>query len=165
MRVRRAEAYAIVKMALERHLVPLTDLLRVQVVDNREGVELVQAWSHIAIFYIRESAQVQDEVGASALAGEFVACPLNFPIRQSKALPSLAKARARLLVRPWEFARLAETANCHDGNCLSVTLSERQELWRGLKCLSPMMTHIVRREKIPLAPGPAGELRSEQRVY
>jgi hypothetical protein len=54
-------------------------------IDNREGIKLVETGGYIAILNVRKTTQVNDEIGAALLACQFVACSLHVSVGQAKA--------------------------------------------------------------------------------
>jgi hypothetical protein len=43
-------------MALKRYVIPLADLFGIQMIDDGQGIKLVQAGSYLSIFNIRQTA-------------------------------------------------------------------------------------------------------------
>jgi hypothetical protein len=71
----------IVKRLLQGYFVPAGDLQRVKVINDCQGIELVQAGYNIAIFNVRQSADVQNEIRPAALGGDFKAGRFHIPVR------------------------------------------------------------------------------------
>src|ERR1700687_2481256 len=125
MRLRSAKLNAVREMALERDLIPLTNLFRIQVVDHRQSIKLVETGSYITIFDVRQTAQVNNEVGAPSLARQFITCSLHVSIGQAEAFAGPAKPRAGLHVRSGKFSWVAQTSNRHGSRHLSVMFTEQ----------------------------------------
>src|ERR1700690_420252 len=98
MRVRNAQLTSVGKMALERDLIPLAYFFRIQVIDHRQCVKLVETGSYIPIFNVRQAEQGDDEVGAPALARQFITGSLHIPVGQAETFAGPARTRARLHV-------------------------------------------------------------------
>src|ERR1700674_714871 len=137
MRVRSAQLNPVGKMALKRDLIPLTNLSWIQMVNHRQGIELIEAGSYVSIFDIRQAAQVNNEIGAPALAGQFITRSLHISIGQAETFAGSAQPRARLHFRCGKFSGMAQTPNCHDARYLSVTFPEqgpvRQQVHGGAR--------------------------------
>jgi len=54
-------------MIVERNLIPGAHVERIQVIDGGERIELVQGRSYPMVFDIRQSADVEDKLGSSAM--------------------------------------------------------------------------------------------------
>ena len=125
MRVRSANLNTVGKMALKGDFIPLTNLLGIQVVDHRQGIKLVETGSYVSIFDVRQTAQVNNEIRAPALARQFITCSLHIPVGQTETFAGPAQPRARLHVRSGKFFWVAQAPNCHVASYLSVTLPEQ----------------------------------------
>jgi len=128
MRVRGAKLAPVGKMALKRNLIPLTNFFWIQVVNHGKCVKLVETWSYVSIFDVRQTAQVNNEIGTAALAGQFIARSFHISIRQTKAFAGPAKPCARLHVGSGKFPRVAQTSNRHRAMYLSVMFPEQRPL-------------------------------------
>jgi hypothetical protein len=62
MRERRMKGAAIGKTILDRNVVPAEYLERIQVVDNRECVKLMQAWDYASILDVRQAANMKNQL-------------------------------------------------------------------------------------------------------
>jgi hypothetical protein len=60
---------AIVQGLLKRSLVPAGEFQRIEVLNYRDGIELVQAGHNVVVLQIGESAEVEDEVRTAAFDG------------------------------------------------------------------------------------------------
>lgn len=123
--IRSGQEITVGKMALKRDVVPLGDLFWIQVVDHRKGVKLVETGSYITIFNVRETAQVNNEIGTAALASQFVTRSLHIAIGQSEAFAGPAQPRARLHFRRGKFSRVCQAMYCHATRYLSVMFPEQ----------------------------------------
>jgi hypothetical protein len=85
---------AVGKMAFERHIIPLGYFFRVQVKDDRQGIEFVEAGRDVPIFDVSKTAQVNYKIGTSTLASQFITGPFNVPIRQTETFTGVPKTRA-----------------------------------------------------------------------
>jgi len=69
-----------VKRLLQGCVVPAGDLQRVKVINDRQGIQLVQAGYNITVFDIRQPADVQDEIRTAALGGDLKACRFHIAV-------------------------------------------------------------------------------------
>jgi hypothetical protein len=97
-------------MALKGNFIPLANFLRIQVVYDGQSIELVEAGSYLLILDIRQTAQMNYEIGTPALASQLIACALYISIGQAQTLSGSTKPRARLQVGSREFSRLAQSS-------------------------------------------------------
>jgi hypothetical protein len=81
MSIRSAELGSVGEVSLKGNLIPLANLFRVQVIDHRQSIKLVETGSYIPIFDIRQAAQMDDKIGTPALARQFITRTLHIPIR------------------------------------------------------------------------------------
>src|SRR5579863_2509123 len=112
-------------MTREEIFIPATDFLRIQVIDDSQGIKLVKAWGYVAILNIGQATEMNNKVGPSALAGQFVASPLDVSVGQAQTLARSAQPGARLHAGSGKLRGVAQTSNCHGGSCLSVSFPER----------------------------------------
>jgi len=128
MRVRSAELGTVGKVSLKGNLIPLANLFRIQVIDHRQSIKLVETGSYIPIFDVRQAAQMDDKIGTPTLACQFIARSLHIAIRQAETFAGPAKPGARLHVRSGKFSRVAQTPNRHGASYLSVMFPEQPPL-------------------------------------
>src|SRR5215469_2666484 len=95
MSLRHMERSAIVEALLNRGVVPAKDLERIQVVNRCERVDLVQPWHDTAILNVRQPADVQNEIRAPAVRGQFVASSLHVSVSQAQFFAGLPQTK------PW----------------------------------------------------------------
>src|SRR5580692_3755609 len=100
-------------MALKRDLVPLANLLGVQVIDDGQRVKLVNAGRYISVLDVGEPAQVDDEIGPPTLASKLITGALNVSKRQAKSFPSAAQTRPRLNAGRGKCSRIVQAVNRH----------------------------------------------------
>src|ERR1700722_12415902 len=79
---------------VDRHFIPAKNIKRVQVIDNRQRVDLVQARNHTVILDISKAADVQNEFRSSALRREFKAGPFHIAISQTEFFADLTETEA-----------------------------------------------------------------------
>src|SRR6266566_3947539 len=89
------ETRAIVEAFLKGGVVPAKDFARIQVVESCQRVDLVQARHDTAILNVRQPADVQDEVRAPSVRGQFVASSLYVSVGQAQFFPGLPQTK------PW----------------------------------------------------------------
>src|SRR5713101_1632379 len=75
----------------EGNFVPLADLQGIEVVDDGQRAELVEAGGDVAVFDIRQAADADDELGAAAQGGEIIAGSFDVAIRQAQSLARLRR--------------------------------------------------------------------------
>jgi len=90
VRFRSGEFCAVLKALFERHFEPGEQLQWIQVVDNGEGVYFVQTRHHIAVFDVRQPADMNDEVLTASAKRKFIACRFHITVGQTKSLANLA---------------------------------------------------------------------------
>jgi hypothetical protein len=66
MGVRYGKLCPVFKTLLQRHIKPSEQFQWVQVIKNRQSVELVQARNHIPVFDVRQAADMQYKLPAAA---------------------------------------------------------------------------------------------------
>src|ERR1700674_3823831 len=103
MCIRSTQLNPVGKVSLEGHVIPLTHLFLIQVINK---------------------------IGTPPLACQFITRSLHISIRQAESLPGPAKPRAWLHVRSGKFSRVAQTPYRHGASYLSVTFPEQPPLWQ-----------------------------------
>src|ERR1700688_3457957 len=101
-------------MTRKGHFIPLANILWIQVVYDGQCIKLVETRSYFSVLDVRKTAQMHDEIGASALAGQLIARSLDVPIRQTQTLAGHSQPRARLEIGSREIIGMAQTSNRHD---------------------------------------------------
>jgi len=91
MSERRWEGGGVAEELVEGNIIPAGDLQGVEMVDGRQGIELVQAGNDTVILNVRQAADANDEFGASVACGQFEAGAFHIAIGQAKTLTSLPK--------------------------------------------------------------------------
>src|ERR1700676_3225964 len=81
--------------------------------DDRQCVKFVEAWSYVPIFDIGKATQMNYEIWAPALTSQFIACPFNVAIGQTKTFASVSKTGTRVDFCPWELTRWAYVSESH----------------------------------------------------
>lgn len=94
MRLRGGKGRGVLEAVLERDVVPLVDLRGSEVIDDGEGIELVETGNDVAVLDVRQPADVEYKLWAPASGSQFVTGPLHVTIRQTQTLANLAQAKA-----------------------------------------------------------------------
>ncbi|SRR6266849_1589598 len=115
---------AVMEMAVEGYVIPCADLLGVQVEDDSQGVELVEARGYIPVLDVGQTADMNDELGTPALAGQLITGPLNVAVGQTQTFAGVAESRSWLDPGWGSWAQGAQAADRHCRNYLSVTNPE-----------------------------------------
>src|SRR6266403_165399 len=93
MGLRRWNRGSVMEALFYRDVVPAKDLVRVKVVDNGEGVQLVQAGHNTTVFNFRQPADVQDELRTSPARRQLEARAFHLSICQSKSFAGLPQTK------------------------------------------------------------------------
>src|SRR4029077_11596712 len=88
------EGCPVFKRLLERGLIPSRNFQGAEVVNCREGIQLVQAGHYIAIFDVRQAADVQNEIRPAALGCQLITGLFYLPISESERFPGLAQTQS-----------------------------------------------------------------------
>src|SRR6476660_1046860 len=94
MGLRRWHPRSVMEALFNRDIVPANDLVRVKVVDYREGVQLVQTGHNTPVFNFRQPADVQYELRTSPAYRQLVARTFHLSICQSESFAGLTQAEA-----------------------------------------------------------------------
>jgi len=70
--------------------VPTGDFESIEMQDDRQGIEFVQAWHDAAILDVRQAADVQDKVWTATVDGNLVAGSFNITIGEAERFASLS---------------------------------------------------------------------------
>jgi hypothetical protein len=92
--LRSVEDGGVAEEFVDGYLVPAEDVERIKVIDDGEGVDLVEAGDDTVIFDVGEAADVKDELGPAALRSELEAGPFHIAIGQTEAFTHLTQAKA-----------------------------------------------------------------------
>lgn len=125
MGLRRWDRRSIVEALFDRDIVPANDLVRVEVVDNGERVQLVQAGHNTPVFNFRQPADVQYELGTSPTCRQLVARAFHVSIRQSESFAGLTQAETGM----HEFLRSGVHAVYEGYNRITLLLRIRNSPW------------------------------------
>src|SRR5712692_10559804 len=112
---------AVMEMAVEGYVIPFADLIGVQVENDGQGVELVEARGHVPVLNVCQPADMNDKLGTPALAGQLITGPLDVAVGQAQAFAGVAKPRSWLDPGWGSWAQWAQAADRHCRNYLSVT--------------------------------------------
>src|SRR5579862_5750887 len=118
-------------MAFERNLIPLAHLFWIQVIDHGKSIKLVDAWSYISILNVRQTAQVNNEIGAPTLARQFIAGTLHVSICQTETFAGPAQPGAGLHVWSGKFSRVTQTPNRHGEATFLLCFQNNGSGWSG----------------------------------
>src|SRR5579864_4649268 len=121
-------------MALKGDIVPLTNLFWIQVVDRRQSVKLVETGSYVAIFDVRQAAQVNNKFRTPALAGQFITRSLHISIGQAETFAGPAQPGARLQGRSGKIPWLAQTPNRHEFATFLLCFQNKRRCRSELSC-------------------------------
>src|SRR5580704_5335961 len=80
MRVRRLKSATVRETVLNRNIVPAEDLKRIQVIDDRERVKLMQTRGNSTIFNIRQAADMKHQLRPAAACCQLKARALDIAI-------------------------------------------------------------------------------------
>src|SRR6266404_9660937 len=125
MGLRRWNRGSVMEALFYRDVVPAKDLVRVKVVDNGEGVQLVQAGHNTTVFNFRQPADVQDELRTSPARRQLEARAFHLSIRQSESFAGLPQTKARVHV----FLR-RDDCQSSDYNSITILLRIRNKPFR-----------------------------------
>ena len=81
MALRRVENGGVAEKFVDRHFVPTENIEWIQVINDRQRIDFVQARDDAVIFDVGKAADVQDEFRAAAMRGEFKAGSFHITIR------------------------------------------------------------------------------------
>jgi hypothetical protein len=119
--IRSREVFAVMEMAVERYVIPFADLIRVQVKYHGQRVELVEARCYVPVLDVSETADVNDELGTPALAGQLITGPLDVTVSQTQTFAGIAESCSWLDPGWGGWVQGAQAADRHRRNYLSVT--------------------------------------------
>jgi hypothetical protein len=88
--VLRLKSGTVFKGLLKRSLIPAGDFEGAEVINGGEGIELMKAGYDIAVFDVRQTADVKDEIGAAAFGRQFIAGLFDLPIGKSERFSGLS---------------------------------------------------------------------------
>ena len=96
MRLRSREGNRINKKSVQGYVVPAQYFQGIQVINDGQSVQLVQAGYHSSVLDIGQAADVYGELRASVYLGEREAGPLDVPVCQSETFADLAETKPRI---------------------------------------------------------------------